>query len=227
MKRFLALVAMFTMSFPCAFAYAAEPNVSDVDDNIVPYHIFIITSQNDRSVETELTGDERIEYMNEKGEVPGKQFLVGNKKYEVTEDYELRYLGIDETVDLHKQTDLARGTTIPTKKKSLPYYGEYDMSNYLYSDFYFNVGDAGSETAGIYPSIGVTISADQEQDIMVSWMDARNNESMGNKTYYFNQAGEVTKFDWVYPGKNFYIKLTNKMTSKRISGDYSVFEDYL
>ncbi len=225
MKRFLAIVAMFTMALPCAFAYAAEPNVNDTDADIVPYHIYTITSQKGKSVENELTGDERVDYMNEHGQIPGSQFLVGNKKYEVTEDYELRYLGVDETVDVDYITDFTRGTSIPTKKGSLPNSGTYKMKNYIYSNKYFNVGDAGSETAGINPSIGVTISADQEQDIMVSWMDGRNDESMGNKTYYFNRANEVTKYDWVYPGKDFYFKFTNKTSSKTISGSYDIFQD--
>lgn len=73
------MVAIFAMVFPCVFAYAAEPNVSKTSDDIVPYHIYTITSQNGRSVEDELTGDERIDYMNEHGQVPGSQFLVGNK----------------------------------------------------------------------------------------------------------------------------------------------------
>ena len=174
MKKFLAMVAIFAMVFPCVFAYAAEPNVSKTSDDIVPYHIYTITSQNGRSVEDELTGDERIDYMNEHGQVPGSQFLVGNKKYEVTEDYELHYLGIDETVKIDNITDITRGTSIPTRKGTLPNSGTYKMSNYIYSNRYFNLGNSG----GLNESIGVTISADQEQDIMVSWMDGRNDESM-------------------------------------------------
>lgn len=225
MKKLFAMVAVFTMALPCAFVYAAEPNLSETDDSIVPYHVYTITSQNGRSAETELKGDELIEYMNEQGQIPGSRFLVGNKKYEVTENYELRYLGVDETVDIDTAMDFARGTSIPKKAGTLPNSGTYKMSNYIYSNNYFNVGTAGSETAGIYPSIGVTISADQEQDIMVSWMDGRNNESMGNKTYYFNRPNEVTKYDWVYPGQNFYFKFTNKTSSKTISGSYNIYVD--
>ena len=51
MKKFLAMVAIFAMVFPCVFAYAAEPNVSKTSDDIVPYHIYTITSQNGRSME--------------------------------------------------------------------------------------------------------------------------------------------------------------------------------
>lgn len=221
MKKFLAIVTIFAMVFPCVFAYAAEPNVSKTSDDIVPYHIYTITSQNGRSVEDELTGDERIDYMNEHGQVPGSQFLVGNKKYEVTEDYELHYLGIDETVKIDNITDITRGTSIPTRKGTLPNSGTYKMSNYIYSNRYFNLGNSG----GLNESIGVTISADQEQDIMVSWMDGRNDESMGDHTYYFNRPNEVTKYDWVDSGQDFYFKFTNKMGSKTISGSYEIFMD--
>ena len=86
MKKLFAMVAVFTMALPCAFVYAAEPNLSETDDSIVPYHVYTITSQNGRSAETELKGDELIEYMNEQGQIPGSRFLVGNKKYEVTEN---------------------------------------------------------------------------------------------------------------------------------------------
>ena len=147
--------------------------------------------------------------------------LVGNKKYEVTEDYELHYLGIDETVKIDNITDITRGTSIPTRKGTLPNSGTYKMSNYIYSNRYFNLGNSG----GLNESIGVTISADQEQDIMVSWMDGRNDESMGDHTYYFNRPNEVTKYDWVDSGQDFYFKFTNKMGSKTISGSYEIFMD--
>ena len=76
MKKFLAIVTIFAMVFPCVFAYAAEPNVSKTSDDTVPYHIYTITSQNGRSVEDELTGDERIDYMNEHGQVSVTSYFL-------------------------------------------------------------------------------------------------------------------------------------------------------
>ena len=52
-----------------------------------------------------------------------------------------------------------------------------------------------------------------------------NDESMGDHTYYFNRPNEVTKYDWVDSGQDFYFKFTNKMGSKTISGSYEIFMD--
>ncbi|NDO46975.1 hypothetical protein [Clostridium sp. MD294] len=220
MKKLLIVATMLLMGFSTS-AYANELSSSEPKGEIVPYEIYNISSEDSRSMDTPLSEEERIDYMEAHGETPGTQFLIGNKKYEVTDDYELCYLGIDETVDVDCLSDTARGMNIPTSKGSLPYSGKYNISNYVYSDRYFNVGKSGD----LDHSIAVTVSANAEQDIMVSWMDARNDQSMANKTYYFNHADSVTKYAWVYSGEDFYFKLTNKMPSRAIAGTYRVEVD--
>lgn len=108
-----------------------------------------------------------------------------------------------------------RGTSIPTRKGTLPYSSTYSISNYMYSSRYFK-----EYVDGDYASVAFVVSPDTaNQKIKVSWIDGRNDESMGSKTKTLTstKANQLIGMDWVYGGEKFYFKITNNSSSK-ISG---------
>ena len=165
-----------------------------------------------------------IDYMKDQGWYPGSTFNVANKVYRVLDDYQIVYLGREDDASADVLTDrvATRGLNIPTRHTDLPYDGSYNIKDYVYSNYLFNVGNKGYNE-----SIGVTISTDFAQKIRVDWMDARNDESMGGHTLTTKANALVAgAYMWVYGGEDFYIKITNKGDrTKYMTGTFEVFYD--
>lgn len=216
MKKKLIIATAMLMAIMNCTAFASNSETV-TDGTVVDYNIYEVSIVDGEVTENAVTGQDKIDEMIAEGKTPGTKFYVGDKLYEVGDNYEIVYLGRDSNVDTNVINDRTRGTSIPTREGSLPYSENYEFRNYIYSSRYFNLGGGPHDTN----SIAVTISADNEQTIEVDWMDARNDESMGSKTYYFNRADELTKYVWVYSGEDFYFKFTNGDSAfGDISGSY-------
>lgn len=225
MKKFKKIIAMgcaavMAMSVMCVSAFAADNESLDKNE-VVEYNLSTFVKDGDKIVEKVATDAEKVEYMRAHGRMPGTTFDVGNKRYLVTDNYDLSYIGEIESENNLVQS-FARGTSIPTSQGSLPYNGSYSLSSYLYTNRYFKVGASYNR-----PSISVAISANDAQTIGVSYIDMRVNESMGNHSKYLSKNGVWEFLDWVYGGEKFCIKLFNAGGSNWISGSFTVSVDQI
>ena len=208
----LAVVMMFSMS--CVGVLAAEDDVIDVGD-IVEYNMYFPDGTNSVRL---ATTEERIQKMINEGRTPGSTFNVGKKLYEVTSDYELKYLGegFDGLLN-NLQSPITRGTVPPTSLGYLPYPGTYNISTYLYTNRYFNV-------SGSNPWIGVNITTDDSYHVLnIHFVDGRNDESMQISRLPVYPGQVNTVYGNVYSGVNFYVKIQNLTTSRWVYGNFNIF----
>ena len=212
----LALACIMATSLLPETAAASNLSKNEVDSTtseIIEFNLFKV---DENGISTCSNHAEIIEYMENRGWIPGSTFHVGNKQYKVLDDYQIKYLGIVENSVTNHISDATRAVSIPTVEGDLPYSGTYSILNYMYSSHYWNVG-------GTRASVGVIISPDSSHQVRVDWMDARNDESMGHKVL----PGTLNGFEWVHGGEDFYLKFTNATSygSSRISGDFYVYVD--
>lgn len=220
MKKVLSLALACIMATSLLPESAAASNLSKNESDGTTGEIieFNLVKADENGISTCSDHAEIVEYMENRGWVPGSTFHVGNKQYKVLDDYQIEYLGIDENCVTNHISDATRAVSIPTVEGDLPYSGTYSILNYMYSSHYWNVGSTG-EVA----SIGVIISPDSSHQVRVDWMDARNDESMGYKVL----PGTLNGLVWTYGGEDFYLKFTNATSygSSRISGAFNVYVD--
>lgn len=229
MKKLLSIVIILAMSFLSINALAADSTSKTAPEvgAIVDYNVTFVSKVDGELCERAATNSERIGYMQQHDEVPGSEFIVAGNKYLVLNDYSVKYLGKASDVNSTNLQDslsyVTRGTSIPTTQGSLPYTGTYLIgSGYsLYTNYYFVV-----DSYPMNPSIGVAVSANQAQQLTVHWMDGRNDESMGSKTYSFSGAGSLTRFVWAYGSEPFYIKFSNTGTGTA-SGSAQIYIDQI
>lgn len=221
-KKFVSitLAIVMTLSLSCFSVFAEESDGLYIG-KIVEYNISTLVEENGQPQPHVLTPSERIAYMDEHNQTPGTEFAIGENNYRVLDDYRLQYIGKVSTDNNLTENILTRGVNIPTSRGSLPYSGTYDISTFIYSGRYFTVGSSGYN-----PSIAVAISANDRQNIGVSYMDARVDESMGNHNRVLNPGDSWVFYDWVYGGENFYIKFFNAdYDGTWISGGFNIYVD--
>lgn len=226
-----ALACIMCTSLLCFSASAAEVGSSGSDDGngtIVSFNLIEVTPNGvaTRSSDSIADQDYVIAYMEAQGWTPGSTFYVGNKEYKVLDDYQILYVGVDEDMVIDHTTDegvATRATTIPTKQGTLPYNSTYSILNYMYTSYYWKVGSTGE-----VGSIGVRVSPDSTQTVRVDWIDGRNDESMGSKTYTL-RTNNIYQYVWVCGGEKFYLTLTNEgdYGEKKITGAFDLFLDQL
>lgn len=222
MKKVMSLALACIMATSLLPESAAASNLSknESDSTIGEIIEFNLVKADENGISTCSDHDEIVEYMENRGWVPGSTFYVGNKQYKVLDDYQIMFLGTDENYTANHMSDATRAVSIPTVEGDLPYSSTYSILNYMYSSYYWNVGSNG-EVA----SIGVVISPNSTHSVRVDWIDARNDESMGYKV--LPNAYGLTGFVWTYGGEDFYLKFTNASSygSSRISGAFNVYVD--
>lgn len=97
MKKFKKIIAMgcaavMAMSVMCVSAFAADNESLDKNE-VVEYNLSTFVKDGDKIVEKVATDAEKVEYMRAHGRMPGTTFDVGNKRYLVTDNYDLSYIG--------------------------------------------------------------------------------------------------------------------------------------
>lgn len=227
MKRKLtSLILSFTLSASMlinssAVTVSTETSTDTGIGEIIELSL-ITADSNGFSARSNQVNDDRadiIEFMNAKGWLPGSTFYIGNKQYQVLDDYQIMYLGVDSDRIINHISDTARAINIPTTQGDIPYDGTYSILNYMYTSHYRKIGFPDTPE-----SMCFMIAPDSSQTVRIDWMDGRNDEAMASHRCTGTSGEVISIIDWVYGGEKFYFKLTNEGSygNNRITGAFTL-----